>query len=34
MKSILGTRIDSLTDPRAVSIGLVVLMAMLYFWLS
>ena len=34
MKAILGTRIDSLTDPRAVSIGLVVLMAMLYFWLS
>ena len=34
MKAILGTRIDSLTDPRAVSIGLVVLMAMFYFWLS
>jgi len=34
MKAILGTRIDSWTDPRAISIGLVVLMAILYFLLS
>lgn len=34
MKALLGTRITSWNDPRAISIGLIVLMAILYFWLS
>ena len=34
MRALFGTRITGLTDPRAVSIGLLVLMAVLYAWFS
>ncbi len=33
MKVLLESKITSVTDPRAISIGLIVLMAVLYFWL-
>lgn len=34
MRALFGTRITGLTDPRAVSIGLLFLMAVLYAWFS
>jgi SSS family solute:Na+ symporter len=34
MRALFGTRITGLTDPRAVSVGLLVLMAVLYAWFS
>ncbi|MDA0378298.1 MAG: sodium:solute symporter [Bacteroidetes bacterium] len=34
MRALFGSRITGLTDPRAVSIGLLVLMAVLYAWFS